>query len=416
VRLILSNVQELFTGRAERVLFVHAHPDDETIVTGGTIAMLTDAGAAVTVLTCTRGERGEVIPEEFKHLEGAGEQLADFRTAELVRAMHVLGVEDHRFLGANGARSAQREPRRYTDSGMQWSGSKAVPLDTVDADSLCAADPGEVAQDVAAVIADAAIDAVVSYDETGGYGHPDHIAAHRAAKRAAETMGVPFFAIEPATSRSSSAFDVDISAMRERKIAALHEYPSQITVTDDTFALSSGPFRRVPGIESFRRVRADQPALWNDQAVSGKITGAVLALLTGLAVGALATVNHQVGVIWFGVPVPVGVLVALGLVAALLVGLRLMFGSRALSGLAAVGILISIGALSLMSAGGSVLVPANAVGWTWTFGAPVIAAAVLGWPRLSRHRGQVSDASRRHAPHPEVVLGTSQHPKGNDPS
>jgi N-acetyl-1-D-myo-inositol-2-amino-2-deoxy-alpha-D-glucopyranoside deacetylase len=94
------------------VLFVHAHPDDETIVTGGTIAKLVDLGAAVTVLTCTRGELGEVIPDEFKHLEGAGAELAQFRTGELHSAMHILGVTDHRFLGETSARWAGREPRR----------------------------------------------------------------------------------------------------------------------------------------------------------------------------------------------------------------------------------------------------------------------------------------------------------------
>ena len=104
------------------MLFVHAHPDDETIVTGGTIALLAESGATVTVLTCTRGERGEVIPAPFKHLEGAGEQLAEFRAAELARALHVLGVTDHRFLGEDRARWGQAEPRRYTDSGMQWRG------------------------------------------------------------------------------------------------------------------------------------------------------------------------------------------------------------------------------------------------------------------------------------------------------
>jgi N-acetyl-1-D-myo-inositol-2-amino-2-deoxy-alpha-D-glucopyranoside deacetylase len=408
-------VQELFSSSAERVLFVHAHPDDETIATGGTIAMLADAGAAVTVLTCTRGERGEGIPDESQPADGAGEQLAVVRTAELGRAMTVLGVTDHRFLGDDRARWGGRTPRRYTDSGMRFSGGKALPPDTADPESLCAADPGEVAQDVAAVIAHAAVDAVVSYDETGGYGHPDHIVAHRAARQAAEAMGVPFFAIEPITSRNPAAFDVDISAVLERKIAALREYPSQVIVVDDTYALSSGGFMPVSATESFRRVRAAAPTLWSEQALSGKLAGGLLALLTGIAVGALATVNHQVSVTFFGAPFPVGVVVALGLVTALLVGLRLVFGTRVLSGLAAIGILISVGLLSLMSTGGSVLVPGNPVGWTWTFGAPVIAAAVLGWPRFSRERQGAAENVHPRAAHPAVVLETGQQPKGNNP-
>jgi N-acetyl-1-D-myo-inositol-2-amino-2-deoxy-alpha-D-glucopyranoside deacetylase len=111
----------------------------------------------------------------------------------------------------------------------------------------------------------------------------------------------------------------------------------------------------------------------------------------------------------------VGVVVALGLVTALLVGLRLVFGTRVLSGLAAIGILISVGLLSLMSTGGSVLVPGNPVGWTWTFGAPVIAAAVLGWPRFSRERQGAAENVHPRAAHPAVVLETGQQPKGNNP-
>lgn len=381
-------MQEHFPDRPERVLFVHAHPDDETIATGGTIARLIDAGAAVTVLTCTRGELGEVIPDEFKYLQGTGVRLAQFREAELERAMGILGVADHRFLGERSARWSQLEPRRYLDSGMQWGEHGAVSLADIAEDSLCAAELSEVARDVATVIADAEIEAVVSYDETGGYGHPDHIRAHQAARRAAEAMAVPFFTIEPPGPRSAGAFGVDVSAQRERKIQALRAYPSQVTVTGEGYALSSGPTVPITAEEWFRRVRSDvRPATaWSEQAPSGKVAGSLLALLTGIAVGALATVNHQVSVGWFAGRLPLGIAASLTLVAALLVGLRLVFENRLLPGLAAAGILTSIGILSLMSTGGSVLVPANALGWTWTFGAPIIAITVLGWPRLGGHR------------------------------
>ena len=135
----------------ERVLFVHAHPDDESISTGGTIATLIDRGARVTVVTCTRGELGEVIPAELKYLEGSGEPLAEVRTAELASAMAILGVTDHRFLGDANARWADRAPRRYTDSGMQWGEHGAEPLSTTSEDSLCAAPLGEVAAGVGGI-------------------------------------------------------------------------------------------------------------------------------------------------------------------------------------------------------------------------------------------------------------------------
>jgi N-acetyl-1-D-myo-inositol-2-amino-2-deoxy-alpha-D-glucopyranoside deacetylase len=375
------------------VLFVHAHPDDETIVTGGTIAKLVDSGAAVTVLTCTRGERGEVIPPELKHLEGKRAELAEFRSGELAEAMRILGVADHRFLGSEGARWAKRPARRYLDSGMRWGEHGALPLPDLERESLCAADPEEVAADVAAVIADTAADAVVSYDETGGYGHPDHIRAHLASRQAAQAMGVPFFTIERPDSPRPDTISVDVTAQLERKTEALRAYPTQITVTADRYALSSGPDRPIAAVECFRRMgegpRAARVA-WHDQGLARKSAGSVLALLTGVVVGALATVNHQVSVVWFGVQVPFGVVASLGLVTALLLGLRLFFGTRLMPALAALGLLAALGTLSLAGVGGSVLVPANPLGWVWTFGAPLIALVVLGWPRLgaSRHPGR----------------------------
>lgn len=407
--LSLSSVQEQLSRRPQRVLFVHAHPDDETIVTGGTIAKLVDRGDAVTVLTCTRGELGEVIPEEFKHLEGTGAELAQFRTEELHRAMRILGVTDHRFLGEASARWSGRAPRRYLDSGMRWGEHGAVALESIGEDTLCAADVDEVVSDVAAVIADAEIDVVVGYDATGGYGHPDHIRAHQAARQAAAAMDVPYYAIEPTNAPNPAGFAIDVSAQWERKTQALRAYPSQVTVQGDRYALSSGPSSPIASQERYVRLAPDAAVAspWDEQGPSGKIAGALLALLTGVAVGALATVNHQVAVSLWGAQVPVGVVASLVLVLALLTGLRLVFDSRLLPGLATVGLLTSVGLLSLMSAGGSVLVPGNPVGWSWTFGAPIIALAVLGWPRSVRapsHRGSstatttASDGSVGNAP------------------
>jgi N-acetyl-1-D-myo-inositol-2-amino-2-deoxy-alpha-D-glucopyranoside deacetylase len=100
------------TDAAERVLFVHAHPDDESITTGGTIATLLDAGAHVTVLTCTRGELGEVIPADLQHLLESPEALGAYREKELAAAMAALGVTDHRYLGDDDALWDDLAPRR----------------------------------------------------------------------------------------------------------------------------------------------------------------------------------------------------------------------------------------------------------------------------------------------------------------
>src|SRR5690606_23362027 len=110
----------------EHVLLVHAHPDDETISTGGTIATLLDAGARVTLLTCTRGERGEGVPPELQHL--SGDALGAYRERELASAMRVLGLADHRILGSEDACANGTEPHRYRDSGMTWGPDGAEPL------------------------------------------------------------------------------------------------------------------------------------------------------------------------------------------------------------------------------------------------------------------------------------------------
>jgi N-acetyl-1-D-myo-inositol-2-amino-2-deoxy-alpha-D-glucopyranoside deacetylase len=380
-------VQNHSFARAEHVLFVHAHPDDETIGTGGTIATLLDRGATVTVLTCTRGERGEVIPADIKSLEGDGPALAEHRIGELSAAMTILGVDDHRFLGSPEARQPGLEPRRYLDSGMAWGESGAEALDELDPDSLAAADFGEVAADVAAVIASSGADAVVSYDSYGGYGHPDHIIAHRAALRAAEVMGVPFYSIvAPGDPLADDDLTVDVSAAFERKTEALMAHRSQLTVDGDRFALSSGPYLAIGSRESFRRMTARPAGFdgWRQLRTVEKVVTCLLALLVGAAAGGICTVNHQLVFSVGPARIPLGVVVSLAIVAALLIGSRVVFGSRIPTSLAAVGVLGSLGILTLGGAGGSVLVPANGAGYTWTYGATIIVAVVLAWPRITR--------------------------------
>lgn len=387
-RIILSTV-DTAQGNADRehVLFVHAHPDDETISTGGTIASLIDRGVGVTVLTCTRGERGEVIPVELHSLEGDLRALADYRETELAAAMGVLGVADQRFLGAAEAR-VSGSPRRYVDSGMQWGVNGAEALEDLDPDSLCAAPLGEVAADIATVIQHVSATRVVSYDAHGGYGHPDHIRAHDAARRAADVMGVPFYAVlAEGASRAPGDVEVDVSAVLERKTDALRAHRTQVTVEGGSFALSSGPYRPIATEERFRRIGGTGPAIhdttaWRDLGATARVVACVLALLVGLALGGIGTVNHQLVLPVAGLRLPGGVTVALLLVLALMAGLRLVFRTRVIPLVAGIGILASMGALTIGGAGGSVLVPANAAGYAWTYGAAAIVALVLAWPRI----------------------------------
>jgi len=160
--------------RAPRLLFVHAHPDDETLATGVAIAHHVARGDDVHVLTCTLGEEGEVIPARLAHLEGApGDPLAAHRREELRGAMEVLGVTHH-LLGAAG----DGAPPAYRDSGMAGSPAAAHPR------AWAGADLADAAAAVRAVLDDVRPDVVVTYDATGGYGHPDHVRTHDATCRA----------------------------------------------------------------------------------------------------------------------------------------------------------------------------------------------------------------------------------------
>ncbi|HET7476645.1 MAG TPA: N-acetyl-1-D-myo-inositol-2-amino-2-deoxy-alpha-D-glucopyranoside deacetylase [Dermatophilaceae bacterium] len=158
------------------LLLVHAHPDDETLATGITMASYAAAGHRVRLVTCTLGEEGEVIPPSLRHLAAdRGDRLGAHRREELRRAMAVLGVE-HELLG-DGAGVA------YRDSGMAGmpSGRRR--------EAFVNADLGEAAGLLAGRIADLAPDVVVTYERYGGYGHPDHIQAHRVTMAALRLLG-----------------------------------------------------------------------------------------------------------------------------------------------------------------------------------------------------------------------------------
>lgn len=359
----------------ERVLFVHAHPDDESITTGGTIATLIDRGAAVTVLTCTRGERGEVIPLELAHVEGTPDLVA-IREQELRGALRKLGVTDGRFLGASDARRPGLPERLYLDSGMRWGADGPEPVPDAHPESLCAAELGEVAADIAAVMLDVDPDVVVTYDERGGYGHPDHVRVHEAARRAAEVLRVPFYTVLPEESTADPTVSVDVRPVLERKRGALAAHRTQLVVDGDRFQLSNGEWHPIGATESFRRVRVAPPPEPPPSLPSLLLAG-VLGLLLGGALGLLGTIGHQY------VP-PVGIVLSLVAVAGLIVGLRLIFDGRTIPLLAAVGVIGAEAALAMPGMGGSVLIPSNVLGYTWTLGPVLIAVIALGWPRIER--------------------------------
>jgi N-acetyl-1-D-myo-inositol-2-amino-2-deoxy-alpha-D-glucopyranoside deacetylase len=165
---------------ARRLLLVHAHPDDEAISTAATMAKYVAEGAHVTLVTCTLGEEGEIVVPDLVHL-GAGQQdeLGKLRADELSEAMSALGVTDHRLLGG---------PGRYRDSGMMGEPSNDRP------DAWWQADMDEATRELVAIVREIRPQVMVTYDENGAYGHPDHIRAHDVAMGAFRKSADPAFA------------------------------------------------------------------------------------------------------------------------------------------------------------------------------------------------------------------------------
>lgn len=219
--------------RTGGVLAVHAHPDDETLATGALLATWASAGLPATVVTCTRGERGEVIGAPLAALEGDGEALARHRERELAAAVAALGATQH-FLdtlplpadlaetaedaafaarGATSPATSAGDPAgggaggaRYQDSGMAWVGAgRAGAAGEVPAGALVAVPLDVAAGRLAGLLRERRPDLVVTYEPGGGYGHPDHVRAHAITMRA----------VELATGDCERAGDGDPAAARD---------------------------------------------------------------------------------------------------------------------------------------------------------------------------------------------------------
>jgi N-acetyl-1-D-myo-inositol-2-amino-2-deoxy-alpha-D-glucopyranoside deacetylase len=268
-----------------RLLLVHAHPDDESIGTGAVMPYYLAQGVQVTLLTCTLGEEGEVLVPEYAQLEAAqADQLGGLRISELDAAMRALGVTDHRFLGGAG---------HFRDSGMMGTPANDHPR----AFWRAATDPEVFADAVAAavqVIREVRPQVVVTYDDNGDYGHPDHIMAHRVATAAAMKAVDPdygagepwrvskfywttvpksvlkkgFEAVGDAADLPFGVADVDdlpfgvadevvttavdATGFGQQKLAALAAHRTQIAVDGPFFALSNMLGREALSIEYFR--------------------------------------------------------------------------------------------------------------------------------------------------------------------
>lgn len=167
-------------------MLVHAHPDDETSNTAATMAGAVATGAQVTLVTCTLGERGSVVVPELLHLHHEHDDgLGPYRLGELSAAMQALGVTDFVRLGGDG---------RWSDSGMVDTPEGLAEVgDDVPENAFWNADLLEAATELVALIRDRRPQVLITYDEKGGYGHPDHVQAHRVASYATALAAAPAF-------------------------------------------------------------------------------------------------------------------------------------------------------------------------------------------------------------------------------
>ena len=291
----------------KHILLVHAHPDDESINNAATMAKYVEAGIGVTLVTCTAGEMGEILVPELEHLaHDKDDTLAEQRKGELEAAMKELGVTDHRWLGGFGT---------YRDSGMLWHvDGHAIPADTIHDNAFWHADLTEAADHLVAVIREVRPQVLVTYDQFGNYGHPDHIQAHRVATYAAALAAVPsyrtdlgeahdiakhywvamseswmreglrrlreagdettFEGMDPegplppfVTADENLACVVDGTAFHDKKMAAMGAHATQITLDGPFFALSNNAGTEAWGYEFYRIAKGTKSAPFDEKGL-----------------------------------------------------------------------------------------------------------------------------------------------------
>lgn len=309
---------EGFSPQETTVLFVHAHPDDESSSTGATIAALVEAGARVELITMTRGEMGEVIDPQLKHLEAShpsnkdgGQALGQCRSEELEKALEILGVHRHFYLG-QGPSAIEDAPQIYRDSGMAWGeDGRPVPNPAAPADCLTAQDLELQVQAMVAAIQEIRPDIIVSYDADGGYGHPDHKRTYEVVSSAVHSLaGTPYaptalWGLEGDYNPHDTRPQAVIMGKLEPKREAMRAHATQISITGpSSFEYSNQVPQPISALETYRLIwglstiePVEDPYTEINNDAPGVVNSAVTALAVGLISGFTGTMYHTY--IWY---------------------------------------------------------------------------------------------------------------------
>jgi N-acetyl-1-D-myo-inositol-2-amino-2-deoxy-alpha-D-glucopyranoside deacetylase len=238
-------------------MLVHAHPDDETITTGGTMARYAAEGAEVVLVTCTLGEEGEIIPPELAGLGSwAADQLGGYRSGELSAALRELGVTEHRYLGGIGG---------WRDSGMAGAPSAGHPR------AFAGGKLEDQVLQLQVLVDEVRPYVLVTYNSFGGYGHPDHIRAHEITMAVADSATRVFHiaagggaVLPPDAPRTEVTTTIDIRPHLDAKIAALRAHATQVTVDPPEFALSNKVAQPIGEAEYFTLVQGPREGAETD--------------------------------------------------------------------------------------------------------------------------------------------------------
>lgn len=258
-----------------RLLLVHAHPDDETLWTGGTIARYAARGVEVMVVTCTLGEAGEVIPTELRGLVAdEADQLGGYRIGELRAALAALRVSEQRFLGGAG---------RWRDSGMLWDEpGRATAVPDAHPRAFAVGDPRTQADQLLEIIEEFRPQVVVTYAADGGYGHPDHIRAHEITEAAVvRAPGVRrlFHVVPGREAQDVGLAELAKSADLPFRLPEPHELPG---VPAESITTAIDVTEHLPAKVVALRAHATQVEVWVEQRRNGSGV-ASFALSNGIA-------------------------------------------------------------------------------------------------------------------------------------